>query len=240
MSNGDPTHYEDLAALHVLGLLDEAGERDLLGAAERDPEVAALLRDFTEASAQIAFDAPQVTPPPSLRADVFAELPAPRAKSKAYWLALLAPYALAACLVLFLVLSGNKARWMVQKIRSQQDEISRLAASDSLEGMRLTTLDLKDPTYGTARVIVAWDSNRSRGLVSLENLPPAPAGKDYQLWALDPNAPAPVSAGIVRTARPFTVNALATNNPGFAVSLEPAGGSPQPTGPILFAVAPGS
>jgi anti-sigma-K factor RskA len=35
------------------------------------------------------------------------------------------------------------------------------------------------------------------------------------------------------------VRPMDTPGPGFAISLEPTGGMPEPTGAILFAVAPG-
>jgi anti-sigma-K factor RskA len=73
----------------------------------------------------------------------------------------------------------------------------------------------------------------------LQDLLAAPAGHDYQLWVLDPNALGPISAGLITGARSFDAQQITTDNPGFAISLEPAGGSPEPTGPILFAVAPG-
>ncbi len=76
----------------------------------------------------------------------------------------------------------------------------------------------------------------------MHQLPPPPPGKDYQLWVLDPTAPAPISAGLLSAgagSQNFGTGSAVTNGPGFAVSLEPAGGRPLPTGAILFAVAPG-
>jgi anti-sigma-K factor RskA len=56
---------------------------------------------------------------------------------------------------------------------------------------------------------------------------------------LDPQALAPVNAGVITASRSFAVQPVGTQSPGFAISLEPSGGRPEPTGPILFAVAPG-
>jgi len=86
---------------------------------------------------------------------------------------------------------------------------------------------------------VAWDPYQERGVVAMEDLPAAPAGYDYELWVLDPAAEAPLGAGLLAGPRSFTVKPVSTPSPGFAISLEPGGGSPEPTGPILFAVAPG-
>jgi anti-sigma-K factor RskA len=80
-------------------------------------------------------------------------------------------------------------------------------------------------------------------MISMDNLPAPPPGHDYQLWVLDPTAPAPMSAGLLtRNARAqdFAAHPVRSMGPGFAISMEPAGGNSSPNpGPILFAVAPG-
>jgi anti-sigma-K factor RskA len=96
----------------------------------------------------------------------------------------------------------------------------------------------KDPDYANARVVVAWDTTLHRGSIVLENMPLAPAGHDYQLWVLDPNALQPLNAGVIAGAQTFTAAGVSVARPGFALSLEPTGGSTTVTGPILFAVAP--
>ncbi|WP_298290596.1 anti-sigma factor [Thiomonas sp.] len=70
-----------------------------------------------------------------------------------------------------------------------------------------------------------------------------PAGKSYQLWLL-PTQGAPVSLGIVTAGKsryllsPEALERLSAVK-AFAVSVEPAGGSPtgQPTGPVIMAGA---
>jgi anti-sigma-K factor RskA len=73
----------------------------------------------------------------------------------------------------------------------------------------------------------------------------APAGHDYELWAL-PKRGAPVSLGLlpyrhnaVRRALTITQQQALANATQLAVSIEPSGGSPtgQPTGAVVF-VAP--
>jgi anti-sigma-K factor RskA len=66
----------------------------------------------------------------------------------------------------------------------------------------------------------------------------APAGKSYELWAIEPGAK-PRSLGVVTKAnyqRPLDVPA---DNLTLAVSVEPEGGSPTdaPTGPVVFSGA---
>jgi anti-sigma-K factor RskA len=235
--------YEELAALHVLGLLDAEATRQLLDAAARDPEVGKLLAGLDETAAHLAFDAPEVSPPPALRGDIMAALPPARGKVVFFspWF----PYALAACLAGLTIVQGvaiHDLRTGEKELRTQlfhaTDETARLRDSNALISLRLAALDVKDPAYADAKVLVAWDTSQHDGTVAAANLPPAPAGHDYQLWVLDPNAPAPLSAGVVTASRAFDAPPVSVKNPGFAISLEPAGGSPSPTGPILFAVAP--
>lgn len=71
---------------------------------------------------------------------------------------------------------------------------------------------------------------------------PAEAGKSHQLWALGGGRTAPESLGVIgrsSTAANTPVDANrrdALDGTVFAISLEPAGGSPtgQPTGPVMF------
>jgi len=78
--------------------------------------------------------------------------------------------------------------------------------------------------------------SRSRGLVfTASALPPAPAGRIYQLWVV--TARAPVSAGLLdvdpsgSVAQQFPAPDLSGAAPAaVAVTLEPAGGVPAPTG----------
>ncbi len=78
-----------------------------------------------------------------------------------------------------------------------------------------------------------WNRDRGQVLLAAYRLPPAPAGRTYQLWGIA-EGQAPVSLGtfasagegrdVVRFAVPAGLQ-LAIG----AVTEEPAGGSPQPT-----------
>ena len=155
------------------------------------------------------------------------------------------PYIIAACLlVLNIVQCFEILRVEAQRTRLQAGmqsagmEIIRLEQSNALISLRLVALDAKDPAYAAARVFVAWDANQHRGSIALQDFPLTPAGHDYQLWVLDPNASSPLSAGVITGARVFEVDSCSMARPGFALSLEASGGSTSLTGPILFAVAP--
>jgi hypothetical protein len=152
---------------------------------------------------------------------------------------------IAVCLALECVIAGMQVmkmtagRNMAQKeLFAANAKIAILEASNALISLRLVALDAKDPAYANARVFVAWDGSNHRGSIALQDFPLTPAGHDYHLWVLDPNAPSPLSAGVLTGSRVFEVGACSMPRPGFAITLEPAGGSAAPTPPILFAVAP--
>jgi anti-sigma-K factor RskA len=69
------------------------------------------------------------------------------------------------------------------------------------------------------------------------NLPECPAAMTYQLWAVYDK---PISIGIFHMDRGETAHLLVKKVPSFtdaktfAVSLEPSGGRPQPTGPMYL------
>ena len=88
----------------------------------------------------------------------------------------------------------------------------------------------------TGRVL--WRASDRSGYLLARGLPPAPAGKKYAVWAIASTGPVP--AGLftdeeIRRA-PFRLprqnTALDVSYREFAVTLEPATGSPQPTGPM--------
>jgi anti-sigma-K factor RskA len=149
------------------------------------------------------------------------------------------PYVIAACLMILGVSQARQILDLKSQLLAARTDATRLRESNALTDLRLAMLETKDASYTSSQIMVAWDSYQHRGVVAMENLPASPAGHDYQLWVLDPAAEAPISAGLLTTSRPFTVQPVSTPRPGFAISLEPGGGSPEPTGPILFAVAPG-
>ena len=153
------------------------------------------------------------------------------------------PHAIAACLMMLGISQALQILDLRSQLLAARADATRLRKSNAFMGLRLATLEArdaaKDASYASSQIIVAWDPYRNRGTVAMQNLPAPPAGHDYQLWVLDPEAEAPISAGLITGSRPFTVKPVSTQNPGFAISLEPSGGSPVPAGPILFAVAPG-
>lgn len=108
-----------------------------------------------------------------------------------------------------------------------------------LSGPRTITATLapQEGFAGSGRVMV--DAETGEAHVVLAGLPDPGAGKTYELWAIRGDRP-PEPAGLVPIGpEPATAARVARiPAPGdvaaFAVSIEPAGGSASPTGPIVL------
>jgi anti-sigma-K factor RskA len=78
-----------------------------------------------------------------------------------------------------------------------------------------------------------WNQARGQVVIATFDLPPAPAGRTYQLWGIA-GGRAPASLGTFNTAADGRAVVTFIVDPGFrfdvaAITEEPAGGSPQPT-----------
>ncbi len=121
------------------------------------------------------------------------------------------------------------------RLASTQTQIDVLLAPDT------TRIDLAGlPAAPGASGRAYW--SRSRGVVfSAANLPPLRPNRTYQLWFLTGAGGAPVSAGLLepdasgRVVASFETPPALTASNGFAVSEEPDGGVPQPTGELYLA-----
>jgi anti-sigma-K factor RskA len=110
----------------------------------------------------------------------------------------------------------------------EQAVIVVLAASDLMR----VELD-GQPVAPQASARAFW--SRSQGLVfTASNLPPLPAGRTYQLWIV--TAESPIGAGLLKPRTAGGVNVVysmpggVTRPVAFAVTIEPEGGVPAPTG----------
>ena len=98
-----------------------------------------------------------------------------------------------------------------------------------------SVIDVIDSTPNVLGESIIWDEKTQSGVLKLEKFPQAAAGKDYQLWIIDPNKKTPVSAGVVPVGQngsahvPFKPADRVDAAQKFAISIERAGGAPAPT-----------
>lgn len=74
------------------------------------------------------------------------------------------------------------------------------------------------------------------GHLFVSKLPPAPAGRTYELWVIAQGTPRPAGVFQVNGAGEAVrkIEPVAESASAFAVTLEPEGGGPAPTGPTVL------
>jgi anti-sigma-K factor RskA len=254
---------ETMAAAYVLDALDGAELTEFEShLAQGCAECETLLRESREALARVALAQPPMIPPATVKAALLRRLeaqvpswtPAPRARfGWARWAAgtLAASVAVAAFTAAF-VASRYEARMgqVYRETAAARAELQRqeTALRERLEGYQAVVELLRDPATRvvvlkgtspavTATARVVWHE-RAGGHLFVNDLPPAPAGKTYELWTIAGGKPAPAGVFDVDPSGHGTHRvAPAPAGPVevFAVSIEPAGGVPAPTGPIVLA-----
>jgi anti-sigma-K factor RskA len=247
------------SAAFALGVLDADEraefERHLAGCAECRAEV----REHRETAAMLAAGAPSVQPPPGLRARVLDQArpvrpiaaarppvaTAPPRTAPSRWVAAAAVVLAIAGVSAWLLERGRRIEaeaavaTLEDSLSTRTGEIaaldSALAGRDSLlatvlaEDVRTVTLT-SSGTAPAARLY--WNPAGGRIVLTAHDLPPASAGRTYQLWGIADGQP--LSLGVFdtdvsgRATVEFTVDPSLRFQVG-AITDEPTGGSPQPT-----------
>jgi hypothetical protein len=200
---------------------------------------------------------PQVDPPHALRARLLGSVSSTSPASTftpprpvAWWLATAASLALVAGLTIYTAqlrtrITGLESELRDTRARADAAQQRVLVAQRTATGAQTAVAILTAPDV--ARVDLAGQQpvspgasarafwSRSRGMVfNASNLPPLPAGRTYQLWVV--TAQAPISAGLLTPDIQGSVSEVFNTPPdipqpvAMAVTIEPAGGVPAPTG----------
>ncbi len=119
-------------------------------------------------------------------------------------------------------------------------EAEALKQQEARSQLQIATLQSEVWEYRRSQMIVVWDAYKRQGVLLLDRMPRVEAGKDYQLWVVDPSKPDPVSAGVVtvddkgvaKTA--FKPIDAVGETVKFALSVEKKGGVPKNQGPIVL------
>jgi anti-sigma-K factor RskA len=118
-------------------------------------------------------------------------------------------------------------------IETPQDEFATLLRIPNVKAVSLTGSDIAKQATG----FLLYDSRTQKVWLYSVNLPECPTGTTYQLWAIQEK---PVSIGTFRVDTGETTHLLVkkvlnfADAKTFAVSLEPSGGRPQPTGQMYL------
>jgi anti-sigma-K factor RskA len=237
----------DLFELYALGVLEEP-ERSQVEEALRtgSPEMLARLRQAMETNAMLTAQVPLAKPPAKLRGRILASVGAPR-QSGFQWLWVVV--ATAAAALIGVVYLGNQSQQRGRELAQLRTELQSTLEQQARANVELTRVrhvlrllneaETRLISFGPdepkprGRVLL----NPSRGVVLIaSNLPPAPAGRIYEMWILkDGKASA---AGLFQSQPNGTALHIqetpVTLDTKVAVTLEPESGSAQPTSTPLF------
>ncbi len=219
---------------YVMGWLEDQVRREVDAHLAGCPACTAEFQAYMDATASLALTLPQVRP----RAQVKARLMARVEPARKPWWARLPRWAVAApqrtvvalaVLVVFLLVS-NLTLWV---------RVRRLAQVQQQMPFRMVVL------RGTERVpeaqgVLLFEPQHQYAVLVVKGLPPTEPGRAYQLWLIRPDGHR-VSGAVFSMAPSSQWKTVVVESPeplerfpAFGITIEPAGGSPQPTGPKVM------
>ncbi len=229
----DHERFDELKDAYVLGALSEGERRELEEYLAAHPARQSEIDELGSVAGLLALSPQEQDPPPRLRRNIMsvveAEARRPTASHQA-WLAgirellRLRNLALGAAALLVIglfswnmVLQGEVQDLQGQVENRQETPVSRMVA---LEGT------------GAAQEVQAkvMILEEDRAVLMVEDMPPAPEDRTYQVWVIEGDDPQP---SVLFEPREQPVAAVVEDPlnkaDAIAVTVEPEGGSPQPT-----------
>jgi anti-sigma-K factor RskA len=257
----DHGELREQSGLYALGMLTGEERLAFESHLRSCPSCAAEVADARAAADALALAVPAVDPPPSLRARVLSSatgVPA-REPARTSWRRSV-PYGLAAAASIAAVALGLYVLTLRARVSVLEAQLrSARAAAGTLEGQLVSLRADAELGRSSAFILAAPDLRRvdlggqapatqasarafwspARGVVlAARGLPALPRDRVYQLWMVTETAP--VSVALLPSTRSDGSIAVAPPPPvtgrvvALAVTLEPAGGVPAPTGPKVL------
>jgi anti-sigma-K factor RskA len=251
MSEATP-EMRDLAPAYALGALSPEEAKTFEAALARSPELQREVAEYRELNAVLAAGQP-AHPPAALRERLLEQVRAnkvvplaERGRPTRPLFGILLGLGVAASTLLALGL-GLRVRELGRALGERDSvltvrerrlvERERTLNSIFEPGVDLTLLTT--PGERPPGIQVFRDRLRNRVIIHAFRLTPAPAGRAYQLWIL-PKVGNPIPSSVFNSEADGHALAEGIEIPadvivdGFAITQEPAGGSPQPTSAILL------
>ena len=244
--------YKEMIPVHALSALDAADERALSKHLAECDECRRELADWEATAASLALSAKPMEPSPQVREKLLIQVRSEKSGSqksdlkdsgsnvvpfgrpkRTIWNSLGSLGSIAAVVLFAALIVSVFVLWQQNRALRQQNEFFQLVTAP---GARMAELSGTAEATG-ATAMLAYDRS-GRAMLITHGLPRAPEGKQYQLWFIVGNNPLPGKAFSLdssgRTLMTDQVPEAARNSAIFAVTLEPAGGVPKPTGSIYL------
>ncbi len=244
---------QEQASLYAAGAMAESQRREYARHLEED-QCAVCLSEVNElqtAVSMLAFSTPSRSPSPTVRerlreqARSVNSVSSIRSRSplRRFWVDLIAGAAAVGALVFALAVTraNTELRRLADSLNSRiaQLEIQLSQSRTSLISLtspEVRIVDLRGQRGNDrARGRIFWDQSKRKWFFYVRDLPQLPADKSYQLWFV-PASGNPISAVVFNTEsdgsteRQIDVPEAVVILKAAAVTTEPAGGMPQPTG----------
>jgi len=241
--------FETLAAIYAVGALDGDELTQFEAHLPTCPACEAAVRDAEETLARAVLTAPPQAPPAAAREALMRRVTERRDVRSRAWLRWAAATLVAAGAAA--VFAGT---WVAVRYEARLGQMAREMAAAKEALRQELSLDrravelLRDPTTrvvdlrgrdgaAAANGRMIWNAAGGGHLLAT-GLPPAPPGKTYALWAIARGTPRPVGLFAVdangRGGHRVAADTARDAVQGFVVTLEPEGGAPAPTGPIVL------
>jgi anti-sigma-K factor RskA len=248
-----------LTGAYALNALDgderDAFEGHALTSADSREEV----RGLSETAALLAYGTPAVSPPPELKAKVMASIrntrqlpaasvardpePVRRLPAAARRQGTTAARWLGAAAAVFLMVAAGLGGWAASLANEQQRTEQRLQALEQQQAEVMAVFTAPDSRVIPGRmpdgavVTIAHSAQADKAAVITHDLPQLAEDRDYELWLIsDAGAqPAGLIPGEETGAVSMNVLGGLSDATHLGITVEPAGGSPQPTtDPIML------
>lgn len=251
MSTPDESSLHDLAAAYALGALSTEETRAFEAFLATSPEARREVAELRETAALLAVAGPEAQPGPELRRRVLDAVAATKVAALPRRPVL--PWLAAAAAILVAVALGLRVRaattalaardsTIAEQQRSLSEQQQQLVKDEatlaallapSVQLVQLTKEGDPDP-----RIQLYWDRVHNTAVLHASKLKPVPAGRTYQLWFIRDGKPVPSVTFEVAPAGDALLREVTVPTGGevsaAAITQEPAGGSQQPTTPILL------
>jgi len=248
--------YEDNITLYSLGLLSGAELEELKRHIESGCATCEkLLEESNIVFSALPYGLEDVPVPDSLEDSIFDKIElreeVPQTSPKAGFWQSVRPFwlnlgtAASFALIVFLIISNLM---LMNKLSSQRADMDELIAKSGKESHvmhfmmapKLDSVELASQMSGmdaTGKLLMNPETHQALLLVS--NAPTLEKGKTYQLWIVDEGKPVSMGTFDVdskgNTMMEIKSMPEPTKNSQFAITLEPEGGMPHPTGAMYLA-----
>jgi anti-sigma-K factor RskA len=235
----DRERFDELKDAFVLGALPEEERREFEEYLAAHPERQAEIDELGTVAGLLALSPQEQEPSPELRRSIMdvveAEAERPRAQSglerMREFLSIRNLALGAAALLVIGLFSWNMV--LQGEMRDLQSRIQDMQASE--EDSRMVALEGSGAARQARVEVMILEDHRA--VLMADDMPPVPEDKTFQIWVIENDVPRP--SGIFEVGEDHVAVVVENRVDGadaIAVTVEPEGGSPQPTtDPMLVA-----